>query len=112
MYRGTTPTLRITIKNDIELLRMKDIWVTVKNQLTDVTYKKSLNQLTIEEEEVEPGVIKRMILVVMKQQDTLAFAAGKVKIQVRFLDDDDTAYSTKIVERDMKAILKEGIIHG
>lgn len=104
MIRGTTPTLRIKIKSDIDLEQMKDIWVTVKNNIFEVTYKLSNNQIDIEKEE-------KRLLIKMSQEDTLNFSAGKVKIQVRFLDSMDTAFATKIAERDIGAVLKEGIIH-
>lgn len=106
MYRGTTPTIRIKVKNDIDLTQMKDIWVTVKSLLSEITYKMSEGKVFLEE--TEEG---KKISVTMSQTDTLSFAKGIIKIQVRLLDAYDTAYASEIIERDMNPILKEGVIH-
>lgn len=112
MIRGTTPTIRAKIKSDIELSQMKDIWFTIKSSISERTYKYSEGEVLTEEKEDEQGIMQRRVMVMMSQEDTLSFSAGKVKIQIRFLDASDVAYATKIIEKDMGAILKEGIISG
>lgn len=113
MIRGTTPTLRAKIKSDIDLSTMIEIWFTIKSSIHEKTYKLTDGDVRIEQKEnVETGEIEKYVLVKMSQQDTLTFSAGKVKIQIRFSENSETAYATKTIERDMGPILKEGIIHG
>lgn len=108
MYRGTTPTITINIKNeDIQLSSMKEIWVTLKSLRCEKTYSKVKNELAVIEDENH-----KQIQIVMSQEDTLKFVNGSVKLQVRFLDVADRAYTTNIVETSMNGILKDGEIYG
>lgn len=110
MYRGTTPTLRIKVKNDIDLDEMKDIWVTVENLLNEITYKMTEGKIFIEEVPTETGKDK-FIIVKMSQEDTLSFTPGDVRIQVRLIDVNETAYASSIVKEKVNPILKEGKIN-
>lgn len=110
MFRGTTPTLKIKVKNNIDLNQMKDIWVTVENLLNEITYKMTDGKIIIEEVPTEIG-LDRFIVVKMSQEDTLSFTPGEVKIQVRLIDAYDTAYASSIVKEKINPILKEGVIN-
>ena len=104
MYRGTTPTLVYNINSDSELnlSSMKQIWVTLKNLCYEKTYEKK--ELIINDEE-------KKIEIKLTQEDTLRFTKGSVKTQIRFLDENDSAYASNIEEVDINNILKEGVIY-
>ena len=107
MYRGTTPTITIRIKNsEIDLNSMTQMWVTFKNKSAEVTYDK--DDLTIDAE-------SRTIEITLTQEDTLKFQTcgvlqGKVEVQIRMLDDHDLAYASNVGELNLYRILKEGVI--
>lgn len=103
MYRGTTPTLIFNISEGLNLDNILDIWITVKNYSHKKTYKLSNREIEFEPDE-------RKMLVDMSQEDTLAFCVGKVKIQARFLTNENKAYASVIVEKDINEILQDGVI--
>ena len=103
MYRGTTPTIIFRVKSGLDLSKMKQIWVTMQNAVSEITFDK--NDIAVNSEE-------GTITLELSQEDTLAFCSGVVKTQVRFLDENDRAYASNIRNLEMGNILKEGVISG
>lgn len=106
MYRGTTPNLVFRINSSLDLNTMVQVWVTLENRYHEITY--DINRLTINAEE-------NTIVLDMTQEETLAFEMNgmirdKVFAQIRFLDENDKAYASKVVEVALNRILKEGVI--
>lgn len=103
MYRGTTPTIVFRVDTSLKLINMKQIWVTLKSNITKRTFE--IDRLKINEED-------NTVTLKLKQEDTLFFHSGKVFVQLRFLDKKEKAYATAVKQIDMKDILEEGVIDG
>ena len=74
MYRGTTPTIKVKLKNtDLKFETIEKIWFTLKSNIKEKTYEKE--ELTLNDEE-------KIISVKMSQEDTLSFSSGEIKIQM------------------------------
>lgn len=102
MYRGTTPTIKVKLKNtDLKFETIEKIWFTLKSNIKEKTYEKE--ELTLNDEE-------KIISVKMSQEDTLSFSSGEIKIQIRFKDDSGNSFVTKICKTTMNEILKGGVI--
>ena len=102
MYRGTTPTIKVKLKNtDLKFETIEKIWFTLKSNIKEKTYEKE--ELTLNDEE-------KIISVKMSQEDTLSFSSGEIKIQIRFKDALGNSFVTKICKTTMNEILKGGVI--
>lgn len=102
MYRGTTPTVKVKLKNaDINLNTIERIWFTLKSNIKEKTYE--IEELTLDNEQ-------KIISVKMSQEDTLSFSSGEIKIQIRFRDDLGNSFITKVCKTTMNEILKGGVI--
>ena len=72
MYRGTTPTIKVKLKNtDLKFETIEKIWFTLKSNIKEKTYEKE--ELTLNDEE-------KIISVKMSQEDTLSFSSGEVSM--------------------------------
>lgn len=99
MYRGTTPTVLISLNTSLTLDDAEQIWVTFKSSTVEKTFAK---------EDIEVGGNK--LIVELSQEDTLSFFSGKVNVQVRFLLNNGKAYASNIKTLDMNQVLKDGEI--
>lgn len=101
MRRGTTPTIILSI-SEINLTEMKSVYITFKSPCKwAVTKREDSEGVTIQE---------HTIAVLLTQEETLKFKAGKILVQVRCLANDDTAYATEIAEFTINDILLDGVI--
>lgn len=96
MRRGTTPTIKITTNTDLR--DADEVWLTIKNGTGELTIAKK--DLTID----EAAITARLT-----QQQTLAFASGRLSIQLRALFGSD-AIASPIVYANIDDILKDGEI--
>lgn len=97
MIRGTTPTLTLTLSNELDF---ESYFVTFKQEGFTVIEK-------TEETSTREGAV---ITVQLTQEDTLRLKDGiAVEIQVRGKIGEN-AYATKIKKVYPEAILKEGVI--
>lgn len=97
MIRGTTPTLTLTLSNELDF---ESYFVTFKQEGFTVIEK-------TEETSTREGAV---ITVQLTQEDTLRLKDGiAVEIQVRGKIGENT-YATKIKKLYPEAILKEGAI--
>ena len=104
MYRGTTPIVVFIINSPtLNLSDMKQIWITFKDAINEITY--SIEDLIINSEE-------KTIKVEMSQEDTLKFYSGTAKTQIRFLDNSGVSYASNVKQVKFDDILKEGVING
>ena len=98
MTRGTTPTIRITVK-DIESLDNTDVYVTIKQGCVNLTIEG--DALTIDENVIE---------FTLTQEQTLMFRQGPAKIQVRGRH-GETAWASQVVTANsINPILRDGVI--
>lgn len=117
--RGTTPTITIRLKQEVDLASLQQLWLTVKDGTKasanpwglndpDILKTWDINDLTIDSENYTVSVR-------LKQEDTLAFGVGRCACQLRGVYPDDgeiwgDAWITKTMYFDTMAILKDGVI--
>ena len=100
--RGTTPTIEITVKNEIDFSQVLQVWVyisqmnkvKVDKEITDVTFDQPNNKMTV----------------TLSQEDTLALKAGEALFQIRLLLQDETALATIASKITINEVYKGGII--
>lgn len=100
MTRGTTPTIVLKLKTELQMKEMKQIWVTLQNLVHEKTFTKEMLQILED----------NSIAIQLSQEDTLKFVEGTIEVQVRILTMSDKAYATNIKTLSIKKILKEGVI--
>lgn len=98
MKRGTTPTIRMTLKG-VSIENLSSIYVTIKQGIVvfdaeDVIRENSSNYLIIN----------------LTQEETLRLQAGEAMIQMRAMTNDGQAIATDRIKLNVGAILKEGLI--
>lgn len=103
IIRGTTPTIKVVIKNEIDLTTVLEVWIYIVQQKR-VKIDKLLSDVTIDTE-------SRTISVTLDQEDTLALKADQdTLLQIRMLLLDGTALATVAEKVVVKEIYKDGII--
>ena len=102
MYRGTTPTVILNIKNeelDMSLISLCHVTLKSEGGLT----KEIFDNITIDKE-------NRRLYFTMSQEDTMDFCVGKIKIQARVKLSNDMVISSNIIITDMKELLEGAVI--
>ena len=103
LIRGTTPTITVNIKDDIDLSQISQMWfyiyqggvVKVDKDITDVS--------RIDYDE-------RQIFLRLSQEDTLGLIEGNALFQIRLLMRDDTALATLATQISIAEVYKGGEI--
>lgn len=99
MIRGTTPQQIIRFPMDVS--NFQEIYITYK-QRARVVFEKTLQDCTVDEKQISFN---------LTQEETLSLdPALKVYIQVRAKTNAGEAMASKIFERCVADILKEGVI--
>lgn len=100
MLRGTTPTVTLTLPEDIDLSGATVAYMSFGQAETDL-FDVELARLTLS---------GNTATATLTQAETLQLAAGiKTKIQLRWLK-SGVAYGTRIVTVPTDAIIKDGVI--
>lgn len=102
IIRGTTPTIEINIKSDIDLSAVAQVWVYI-SQFDRVKVDKLIQDVEIQSE-------PKKILVKLEQTDTLKLESGKAMFQIRLLLEDGTALATVASEVSILQVYKGGVI--
>lgn len=97
MRRGSTPVNTFDV--DIDLTGAT-VYVSYE-QHGKVVIEKTGEDLTITEDK---------IVLQLSQEETLAFAPGEVKIQLRYVFPNGTADASNIISTTAERILKDGVI--
>lgn len=98
MYRGTTPTMVLTVEGISEIdisqlyLSLRQFGNTIEKTLEDVKLKGNVLYCTL------------------TQEETLSLFEGKVELQIRIKSKSNVAYATNKIQVDVQDILKEGVI--
>ena len=100
MIRGTTPTIRIGIKN-IDLTQLEAFYLTFKQN--NVVVEKNIDEVIIDEE-------NSCVICKLTQEDTLKLNYGPAEMQIRLKDTAGLAFATTIKTIDVGKILKGGVI--
>lgn len=100
--RGTTPTININVKSEIDLAAITVIWVYIY-QDKRVVINKELGDVTMDIE-------NRIISLNLSQDDTLALKVGEGLFQIRLLMANGTALATKASRINVEEVYKDGVI--
>ena len=99
MYRGTTPTISLTV-NGLSELQIHSAYLTIKQG--GKVIEKIADDITIDGDSLKAT---------LSQTETLGFEAGlNVSIQLRVLTKSSTAYATKVLKVPVEEVLKDGEI--
>lgn len=101
MIRGTTPTFVFKMGDDLDMTKIKEVYVTIKSLSKQITFP--TDRCAIDEDE-------HTITLELSQEDTLLFETPSAKVQIRILDTDNLAYATPIKQISVDQILQEGVI--
>lgn len=100
MYRGTTPTLNITL--NIEVSTIKELYISF-SQYGVVLIEKTLDDCTI--------LGEKELTITLTQEETLKLRDDcKVKSQIRAILNSGEVAASDIKESSVNAILKDGVI--
>ena len=102
IIRGTTPTLVITVKDDLDFSMITEVWIYISQQ-NKVKIDKTFNDATFDAD-------KKTISVLLSQDETLNVKSGDALFQMRLLLSDGTALATKAKDVDIVQIYKGGVI--
>ena len=103
LIRGTTPTIVINVKSDIDLTAVTAIWVYISQQ-NKVKVDKELTDVTF-------NIQEKQILVTLSQEDTLELKADTDTLfQIRLLLSNGTALATLASKVTVKEVYKGGVI--
>ena len=100
MWRGTTPTYTFTLPDGVRLEDFSAVYLTFAQNGRTVL-EKTKNEL----EATESG-----FRLLFSQADTLCFAPGPVKIQLRARMPDGTAVASNVISATAQEVLKDGEI--
>ncbi len=98
MYRGTTPTMVLTIEG-ISEIDISQLYLSLR-QFGNMIEK------TLEDVELKGNVL----YCTLTQEETLSLFEGKVELQIRIKSKSNVAYATNKIQVDIQDILKEGVI--
>ena len=102
LIRGTTPTIEIIVKTEIDLHDVSQVWVYISQQ-KKVKVDKIISDVTFDYDH-------RIMTVKLEQEDTLGLKAGEALFQIRLLLIDGTALATIADEVEIAEVYKEGEI--
>ena len=100
--RGTTPSIDISVKPDIDFHQVTNVWVYISQQ-GKVKVDKLISDVTFDYEH-------RKMLVKLSQDDSLRLKQGEALFQIRILMNDGTALATEASRIEVEEIYKEGVI--
>lgn len=98
MYRGTTPTIVLTV-DKISEIEISQLYLSLR-QFGNTIEK------TLEEVELKGNVL----YCTLTQEETLSLMKGKVELQIRIKSKSNVAYATNKIYVDVEDIIKEGVI--
>lgn len=101
MRRGTTPTITINVTGE-----------TFDNSTMYVTIEQSTLQITKTGDDIEvyPTEDGCTVALFLTQEETLKFAQGSARLQIRWITSDGVAQASPIKNISVDPILLEGVI--
>ena len=102
LIRGTTPTITINVKSDIDLNKIVAIWVYISQNKRVAVDKKF--------EDVIIDANAHTIKVTLSQNDTLGLKEGSAFFQIRLLMTNGTALACVAKSISIIEVYKGGII--
>ena len=102
IIRGTTPTIIITVKSEIDFDEVASIWVYI-SQMGLVKVDKEIEDVTFDKEH-------STITLTLNQEDTLGLYTGEALFQIRLLLYTGTALATVAERVIVDEVYKGGVI--
>lgn len=102
LIRGTTPTIVINVKDDLDLSQVVEAWVYITQQ-NKVKVDKVTSDIVVKPEE-------KQLTVLLSQDDTLNLKEGEAIFQIRLLLEDGTALATIGSDIEVYQVYKGGVI--
>lgn len=102
LIRGTTPTIVINVKTEIDLHNISEVWVYISQQ-NKVKVDKLLKDVSF-------NYIDRQIIVTLSQEDTLSLKKGDAIIQIRCLLNNGEALANIAKSITVEEVYKGGVI--
>ena len=102
--RGTTPSIDITVKSELDLHLLTQVWLRISQQKGKIYVDKDITDL------VEIDYNKNLMIFRLTQDETLSFKAGEAEIQIRMLLTDGTALACTAEPVEIADINKDGVI--
>ena len=100
--RGTTPVYSITF-SELSLSDLSDVYITFEQ-------KKSGYELTKHGTDLTWDYANNKVQCVLSQAETLKFASGDIKVQIRAIDSAQMATATEILDDTVDDVLYEAVI--
>lgn len=101
MYRGSTPIIRLKILTEIEFREIEALEMVLSS--TNNQKVATLDDVVVDED-------NKTIALQLSQEDTLAFNAGPIEIQLRVRFRNDKTWVSPIKKTTMNRILKGGVL--
>lgn len=102
IFRGTTPTIILKIKNeDFDMTTISECYLTIQNK--SGRNKKDFDNYTVDIE-------NKLLYFALTQEDTLAYESGYIEVQLRIKLVNDKVITHDIITTTIGKILKEGAI--
>ena len=102
IIRGTTPTIVINVKSEVDFSEVTAIWVYI-SQMGIVKVNKEIDDVVFDQEHMT-------ITLKLTQDDTLSLYTGEALFQIRLLLESETALATVATRIFIEEIYREGII--
>jgi hypothetical protein len=102
IIRGTTPTITINVKSDIDLTKVAESWVYIA-QNKRVAVDKKIEDVTIDAN-------AHTMKVTLTQDDTLGLKEGSAYFQIRLLMTNGTALACIAKSISIIEVYKGGVI--
>lgn len=102
--RGTTPSIDITVKSELDLHLLTQVWLRISQQKGKIVVDKDITDL------VDIDYDEKLMIFKLTQDDTLSFKPGDAEIQMRILLNDGTALACIAETVEIADINKDGVI--
>ena len=104
LYRGTTPTIILHIKDeDFDLSTITECHLTIENDSG-----RNKKTFVVDNSDIDP--VEKTITITLSQQDTSSFEEGVIVLQLKVKLNDNTVVASKIISTTMNRILEENVI--
>lgn len=101
MYRGSTPTIKLNIKSDVDFNQIDAL---------EFTLNSNSNMKVATKNDVDIDVENKTISLALTQEDTLSFNVGIIEIQLRVKFNNGNAWVSPIKKTTMERIIKGGVL--
>ena len=102
IIRGTTPTIVVNVKSEVDFSTVTAIWVYI-SQMGLVRINKEITDVVFNQEDMT-------ITLKLSQDDTLGLYEGEALFQIRLLLSAETALATVAERIFIDEVYKEGVI--